>query len=274
MAFSTSFAPQVIGENGYTILPLVTIGETLSNTTGALNSTTAGDYQPVGILDGMGAIRLDSDTVRAFTNHELVDNDGIAYTLTQGTADTSDDYTLTGGRISYFDININTLQIEDAGLAYNTIVGADGNVATSNSVFGQTFADPFGDRTQFRDFEGFSRFCSGGLAEAEQFGTGRGLADNIYFAGEETGGAFAPLGVGTGVWMSPPERCTNCPTWLAVRGKTPPRLTRAQPPTLRLSWRTTSLPSTSTVTMKMKARRSISMWEKRTPMVTSWSATV
>ncbi len=196
MAFSTSFAPQVIGENGYTILPLVTIGETLSNTTGALNSTTAGDYQPVGILDGMGAIRLDSDTVRAFTNHELVDNDGIAYTLTQGTADTSDDYTLTGGRISYFDININTLQIEDAGLAYNTIVGADGNVATSNSVFGQTFADPFGDRTQFRDFEGFSRFCSGGLAEAEQFGTGRGLADNIYFAGEETGGAFAPFGGG------------------------------------------------------------------------------
>jgi hypothetical protein len=35
--------------------PLVTIGETIPGTTGALNSSTAGDYTPVGILDGLGA---------------------------------------------------------------------------------------------------------------------------------------------------------------------------------------------------------------------------
>lgn len=194
MAFTTSFDPQIIGENGYTILPLVTIGETIPETTGALNSSTAGDYQPVGILDGMGAIRLDNDTVRAFTNHELLDFEGVAYTLTQGTADTSDDYTLIGGRISYFDININTFEVEDAGIAYNTIIDANGNVATDNTIFGPIFADPGNPDGGVRTPGGFARFCSGGLAEAEQFGPGRGLADDIYFAGEEVGGFFNNIG--------------------------------------------------------------------------------
>ena len=49
--FTTSFDSQVTTSFGFTALPLVTIGETIPETTGALNSSSAGDYQPVGILD-------------------------------------------------------------------------------------------------------------------------------------------------------------------------------------------------------------------------------
>ena len=120
-------------------LPLVTIGETIPGTTGALNSSTAGDYQPVGILDGVGAIRLDDDTVHAFVNHELNDNQGIPYEVT---AEDGSSFEITGGRISYFDINVNSFEIEDAGIAYSRIIDANGNVASDNSVFGQVFIDP------------------------------------------------------------------------------------------------------------------------------------
>ena len=191
MSFLTDFDPQVIGLDGYTPLPLVTIGETIPDTSGVLNASTAGDYQPVGILDGLGAIRYDEDTVRAFVNHELVDFDGVPYEVFDSNGNP---FSLTGGRISYFDINVTSFEIEDAGLAYDKIVDANGNVVDDDSIFGQVFADPFGDRTLFRDVVGFSRFCSGGLSEAEQFGPGRGLADDIYFAGEETGGFFSGLG--------------------------------------------------------------------------------
>ncbi|WP_304412194.1 alkaline phosphatase PhoX [Synechococcus sp. PCC 7336] len=177
---------------------MVTIGEIIPGTTGALNSSTAGDYQPVGILDGVGAIRFDDNTVRAFTNHELLDFEGVEYTITQGTADTSDDFTLVGGRISYFDINIEDLGIEDAGIAYNTIIDANGDVATENTaenpIFDPIFAEPGNPDGGTRLVEGFARFCSGGLSEAEQFGSGRGLADDVYFAGEEVGGFFNNVG--------------------------------------------------------------------------------
>ena len=49
MNFTTAFESQVIGQNGFVPVPLVTIGETIPGTTGALNSSTAGDFQPVGI---------------------------------------------------------------------------------------------------------------------------------------------------------------------------------------------------------------------------------
>ena len=196
MSFTTSFDSQVIGQLGFRTVPLVTIGDIIPDTTGALNSSTAGDYQPVGILDGMGAIRFDEDTVRAFVNHELVDNAGVPYQLI---GEDGTPYTITGGRISYFDINIETFEIEDAGIAYNRIFDANGNIASDNSIFGQVLANPFDPTsTELRPIEGFSRFCSGGLNEAEQFGPGQGLADDIYFAGEEVGGFFN--GVGGANW--------------------------------------------------------------------------
>ncbi|MGF1536041.1 MAG: alkaline phosphatase PhoX [Elainellaceae cyanobacterium] len=193
MAFMTDFAPQVTGQNGYTVLPLVTIGETIPGTTGDLNSSTAGDFQPTGILDGAGAIRLDDDTVRAFVNSELLHFEGNEYTLTQGTEDTSDDFTLLGGRITYFDINTSTFEIEDAGLAYNTIINGFGEVATDNT-FQPDPTTTQGEEGTFDQLLGFSRFCSGGLVEADTFGEGFGIVDNIYFAGEEDGGGFNNVG--------------------------------------------------------------------------------
>ena len=191
MEFTTALPAQITGQNGFNVLPLVTIGEAISDTTGALNSSTAGDYQPVGILDGAGAIRLDDDTVRAFVNHELVDDAGVAYDLTSADGNT---FQVTGGRISYFDINVDTFAIEDAGIAYNRVFDANGEIASDNSIFGQVFIDPEDPDLGLRDIEGFSRFCSGGLSEAEQFGVGQGLANDIYFAGEEVGGFFNSVG--------------------------------------------------------------------------------
>ena len=145
MNFTTAFPSQVIGQNGFVPVPLVTIGETIPGTTGALNSSTAGDFQPVGILDGAGAIQFDDNTVRAFVNQELFHFEGAEYTITQGTADTSDDFTLIGGRISYFDINIEDLVIEDAGIAYNTIIDGFGDVATDNTFQPEAFSTFFGE---------------------------------------------------------------------------------------------------------------------------------
>ncbi len=191
MNFKTAFPAQVIGQNGFTAVPLVTIGEIIPDTTGALNSSTEGDYQPVGILDGVGAIQIDEDTIRAFVNHELVDQAGVPYQVFDANGNP---FTLTGGRISYFDINSESFVIEDAGIAYNRIFDANGNIASDNAIFGQVFIDPSDQNLGLRDVEGFSRFCSGGLNEAEQFGPSRGLTDDIYFAGEEVGGFFNSVG--------------------------------------------------------------------------------
>lgn len=165
--------------NGYAVEPIFTVGE-----------TTEGDYTPVGVMDGIGAYELDGDTVRVFVNHELLNFAGSDYTVTQGTVDTGDDFTLTGSRISFFDIDKDSLEIVDSGLAYNRIYDANGDLAEDASFLSN-------------DFDGFSRFCSSALFEAEQFGEGRGLADRIYFTGEEDGGFFN--GVGGAEWALNPD---------------------------------------------------------------------
>ncbi|MHC4877098.1 MAG: choice-of-anchor I family protein [Planctomycetota bacterium] len=171
-----------IGENGFQVEVLLTIGETLSGTTGALNATTAGDYTPPGVLDGLGAYELDANTVRVFANHELLNFRGYDYEVSDGAGGT---FTLDGARISYLDIDKATRQIVDGGIAYDLIYDANGNVATDISFLAN-------------DFAGFSRFCSSVLVEMHQFGSGRGLEDTIYFSGEEDGGFFNP--VGGAVW--------------------------------------------------------------------------
>ncbi len=157
--------PMLVGENGWTTAPVFTVGATLGN-----------GYTPVGVLDGIGATRIDEDTVRIYVNHELGSDAGESYEV--------DGIELTGARISYFDIDRQTLSITDGGIAIEHIVDAAGNVATDTSF-------------TFEDKPGFERFCSGALFEAGQF-EGRGLVDRIYMAGEETGGAFS--GVGGSTW--------------------------------------------------------------------------
>lgn len=127
------------------------------------------DYFPPGILDGMGAFELDADTVRVLVNHELTSGRGYAYTLANGTE-------LTGARVSYFDIDKATREVVASGLAYDTVIGSDGNVVTDPATLGSG--------------GGLSRLCS---AQFVQGGT-YGFEDDIFFTGEESSSANGGLG--------------------------------------------------------------------------------
>jgi hypothetical protein len=188
------------GLDGYTVTaPLLTIGETFYYTGGALNPTTAGNYTPPGILDGLGAYELDKKTVRVFANHELTFTDGYPYEVSDGNGGT---FQMYGARVSYFDIDKFSKDIVDAGLAYSLIYDANGNVATDTSFLP---AD--------QEVGGFTRFCSAVLVDPLEFGgrkdyddedhwedrrgrgtSGRGIVDRIFFTGEETGGSFTGTG--------------------------------------------------------------------------------
>jgi len=157
-------ASMLLGENGFTADAIFTVGETFAN-----------GYTPPGVIDGLGAMELDANTVRVFANHELLNFDGYAYELENGTE-------LTGARISFFDIDKTSKQIIDSGLAYDTIYDANGNEVTDTNFL------------SLPGFGGLSRLCSSILFEADTFGAGRGLVDTIYFSGEEDGGGFNAVG--------------------------------------------------------------------------------
>ncbi|HEY9772006.1 MAG TPA: esterase-like activity of phytase family protein [Coleofasciculaceae cyanobacterium] len=145
---------QMTGLNGYQVDPIFTVGEEVN------------DYVPPGVLDGLGAFALDDDTVRILSNHEFSADEGYAYTLANGTE-------LTGARVSYFDINKETLELEDSGLAYDKIFNRAGEEV---------------DEASDLEFEGIDRACSAQYVAAHQFGDGRGLEDSLFFTGEETDG--------------------------------------------------------------------------------------
>ena len=152
--FDTTQPSQVKGLNSYTVDPIFTVGDKI------------GDYVPAGILDGIGAYSLNDTTVRLLVVNEIGAADGYKYTLANGTQ-------LPGARVNYFDVDKRTLQITNAGLAHDTIINRKGEVVDAASDL---------------DFAGIQRFCSAALFEANQFGAGIGLADRIFFSGEETNG--------------------------------------------------------------------------------------
>ena len=154
------------GVNGYQVKSIFTVGQDV------------GGYYPPGILDGLGAFIYDASTVRVLANHELLNFRGYEYTVPTNTIN------LKGARISFFDIDKETKEIINAGPAYETIYDVDGNVAVDTSFLAN----------QSASFQGFSRFCSASLFEAEQFGNGRGLSHRIFMTGEEDGGNFNPIG--------------------------------------------------------------------------------
>ncbi|MEA5619230.1 alkaline phosphatase PhoX [Cronbergia sp. UHCC 0137] len=171
MAFDTTQPAQVKGLAGYTVDPIFTVGETING------------YTAPGILDGTGAYQLNETTVRVLVNSELANNVGYAYTLESGAS-------LTGARISYFDIDKRSLKIVNSGLAYDTIYNRAGEVV---------------DQASDLEFSGINRFCAANLMEANHFGAGMGFSDRIYFAGEETdGGTQFALDTATGnLWALP-----------------------------------------------------------------------
>ncbi len=152
ISFDTIQPSQVKGLNGYVVDPIFTVGDKI------------GDYVPAGILDGIGAYSLNDTTVRILVVNEVGATDGYKYTLKNGTQ-------LPGARVNYFDVDKRSLQIVNAGLAHDTIINRKGEVVDAASDL---------------EFAGIQRFCSAALFEANQFGAGIGLADRIFFSGEET----------------------------------------------------------------------------------------
>ena len=171
----TTEAAMLSGEGGNRTVPLFTVGESLAATTGALNPLSAGTYTPVGVFDGIGAYRLDADTVRILVNHEIAS--AAPYAISDGAGGSLG---VGGARISYFDLDTATFAVVDAGIAIRTIHDRAGHLVT--------------DAAQFEIPGGLRSFCSSALVEAGAFGTGRGLADRIYFAGEEASGSAHPHG--------------------------------------------------------------------------------
>jgi serralysin len=151
-SFDTAQPSQVKGLLGYTVDPIITVGDKVGN------------YALPGILDGIGAFALNDTTVRVFVVSELANTVGYKYKLKNGLE-------LPGARAQYVDIDKRTLQVTDAGLAYDTIINREGKEVKAATDL---------------DFGGINRFCSAALFEAHQFGAGNGLTDRIFFSGEET----------------------------------------------------------------------------------------
>jgi serralysin len=164
LSFDTTQPSQVKGLNGYTVDPIVTVGDKVGN------------YALPGIPDGIGAFALNDNTVRVLVVSEIGNTVGYKYKLKNGLE-------LPGARASYVDIDKRTLQVTDAGLAYDTIINREGKEVKVASDL---------------ENSGINRFCSAVLVEANQFGAGKGLADRIFFSGEETlGGTQFALDVKT-----------------------------------------------------------------------------
>ncbi len=166
--FTPTMIKDVVGGPELKITSLITNGE-------FTNGTAPGSvYVPPGIFDGQGAYSNGDGTYTLLVNHEV--GASVAYGYTAEGLNPS----VTGSRISRLVVDIDAddnrangfqSRIVSGGLAYDKVIGTDPN--------------------------GFDRFCSANLVEANSFGTNRGFADRIYLTGEEVfgggGGAFYAL---------------------------------------------------------------------------------
>ena len=175
--------PMMNGEGAWEVHPLLTIGDHLPSRHPRF---TEQGYQPVGAPDGLGAYRLDQDTVRVLVNHELDGKAGYPYRLDNGTR-------LTGARISFLDIDRRTLRLLDSGIAYGTIRDRQGRIVETGFQVNEV-----SDTEQ-----GLSRLCSSQLIRKGTFN----FVDTIYMTQEELSD---PLGhpYGGTVWALDVERQT------------------------------------------------------------------
>ena len=209
---------QVVEEQrqNYSIEPIFTVGEALPSLTNSGITT----YTPPGLLDGMGALKLDENTVRLFCNHELSANKGSLYELCADFGCTST-YSLRGSRLSFFDFDIESRRLKNSGIAYKWIYDAFGNLVTSANYL----------RVESSSNFGLSRFCSAQFLPALEFGNGRGVVNNIQIAPEEisgnVGGSYWALDVardelwkvpalGRGAWESLTQVDTNLTDYVAL----------------------------------------------------------
>jgi 2',3'-cyclic-nucleotide 2'-phosphodiesterase/3'-nucleotidase/5'-nucleotidase len=152
---------QMAGLAGWEITPVLTVGE-INESQEIEAPAKVGDYIMPGVIDGLGAFKLDKKTVRILANHEFRSDAGYPYMLETGAE-------LTGGRISYIDVDRKTLEVLETGLAFDRIYNRSGKSVDSAVDL------PGG---------GLQRLCS-----ASYFGFGEfGLLDGLFFTGEESGG--------------------------------------------------------------------------------------
>jgi len=156
---------------GWRVTPLVTIGETIHG------------YTPPGILDGVGVFAKDERTIRVLVNHELKPGNGSPYELAGGLQ-------LRGARISYFDVDTHTLEIGNAGVAYDTVYDRNGKIVTEARQINRTD----------NGIDGIARLCSAVAVRAGEYG----FVDDVFFAGEELGRTFH--GRGGTAWALDVER--------------------------------------------------------------------
>lgn len=132
-------------------------------------------YRPLGVMDGNGAFSLNSSTVRVLTSHRLEADEGHPYSL-------ANNLSLTGSRVSYFDIDKATHRVKAAGVAYDRVVNRAGEPLTVRNTIGD---DPGALR----------RLSSGTYVPQGEFS----FIDDIYFTGEEVeGGQLFALDVDEG----------------------------------------------------------------------------
>ena len=166
--FTSTMLKDVAGGPELKITSLITNGEFTDGT------TPGSVYVPPGIFDGQGAYANGDGTYTLLVNHETGSTVGYPYSV-EGL-----DASVAGSRISRFVVDIDAddnaangfqSRIVSGGLAYDKVIGTDTN--------------------------GFDRFCSANLVEANSFGSSRGFANRIYLAGEEVfggaGGIFYAL---------------------------------------------------------------------------------
>jgi hypothetical protein len=154
--YKTEEPPQMKAQSGWRETALITVGEQ-DEEGNSVNVQNFG-YEIPGILDGIGAFKLDGGTVRIYVNHEFRDNLGYPYTV-------NGNVTLVGARVSYIDFNANSKKPIAAGLGYHFLYEGTGNLLTASG-------------------NGLNRLCSsyGAAADETEF------VDDIFLTGEETGG--------------------------------------------------------------------------------------
>ena len=171
------------GQGTWEVLALLTIGDRLPSRDSRFTDRA---YQPVGALDGLGAYRLDENTVRVLVNHELDGKAGYPYRLDSGA-------TLTGARISFLDIDRRTLRVLNSGIAYRSIRDRQGRIVETGFQVNEV------SHTE----QGLSRLCSSQLIGKGTFN----FVDTIYLTQEELSDPLSHPYGGT-VWALDVERRT------------------------------------------------------------------
>ncbi|MEE4185788.1 MAG: hypothetical protein V2J12_08475 [Gammaproteobacteria bacterium] len=168
--------------SGFAAHPLLTTGDTITG------------YQPPGVMDGLAAWDWNADTVRVFVNHELAPEQGYAFRLDNGLS-------LTGGRISWVDIDKQSRTVRAAGQALTEIRDRRGAVVAA--------AEQINERWGTTSSRGLSTLCS-----AQGYRAGElGFVDDLLFVHEEVsaaedhphGGSIWAMDVRTGTLWAAPE---------------------------------------------------------------------